>query len=160
MSTVMARRVASLPERGAPATWDKVIDVLAPDPADPARDELKRVAGVAASIIVAESPARNAMVMYGGGPQVRLYCVYGDDAITRDGVKEDPVTTSVTGSGWKLSLPCPPDDIEWTQRKLRSLSEHVTARREGEDVAEEDEAGGSKSAVNPMTVDKAAFLKP
>jgi len=160
MSTVIARRVASLPERGAPATWDKVIDVLAPDPGDPARDELKRVGGVAASVIAAESPAQNAMVMYGGGPRVRLYCVYGDDAITRDGVKEDPVSTSVTGPGWKLSLPCPSDDLEWTQRKLKSLSERVTARAEGEDVAEDDEAGASKSAANPLAVDKAAFLKP
>lgn len=160
MSSVLARHVASLPERGAPATWDKVIDILAPDPADPARDELKRVAGVAASIIAAESPAQNAMVMYGGGPRVRLYCVYGDDAITRDGVKEDPLATSVTGLGWKLSLPCPSDDVEWTQRKLKSLSDRVTARAEGEDVADEDEAGASNSAATSLTVDKAAFLKP
>ena len=137
-----------------------MINVLAPDPGDPARDELKRVAGVAASLIAAESPAQNAMVMYGGGPRVRLYCVYGDDAITRDGVKEDPVATSVTGSGWNLSLPCPPDDLEWTQRKLKSLSERVSARAEGEDVADEDEPGASKTAQNPLIVDKEAFLKP
>jgi hypothetical protein len=160
MSTVFARRVASLPERGAPTTWAKVVDILAPDPTDPARDELMRVGGIAASIIAAESPAQSAIVMYGGGPRVRLYCVYGDDAITGDGVNEDPLAASVTESGWKLSLPCPAEDLEWTQRRLKSLSERVTARKDGDELADEADAARSRSATNPLTVDKAAFLKP
>jgi hypothetical protein len=56
-----------------------VIDILAPDETDPARNELKKVSGVAASIIAAESPAQHAIVhVTAGGLRVRVYCVYGD----------------------------------------------------------------------------------
>jgi hypothetical protein len=160
MSTVVARRVASLPERSAPGTWEKVVDILAPDRNDPAREELLKVSGVAASVITAESPTQSAIVMYGGGPRVRVYCVYYDDAIARDGLNETPVATSVTGAGWKLSLPCPADDLEWTLRKLASLSDRVTARAEGEELSEDDNGRAQSSASNPLTVDKAEFLKP
>jgi hypothetical protein len=160
MTTVVARRVASLPERSAPATWEKVIDILAPDRDDPARDELKKVSGVAASVIAAESPASNAIVMHGGGLRVRLYCVYGDDAITREGLNEAAVASSATGDGWKLSLPCGPADLEWTQRKLKSLSERVTARAEGDELPDESEARADAGADDELTVNKAGFLKP
>ena len=159
MSTVVARRVASLPERSAPATWEKVIDILAPDENDPARDELKKVSGVAASIIAAESPAQHAMLMHGGGLRVRVYCVYGDDAITREGLNEAALASSATGDGWNLSLPCSSADLEWTQRKLKSLSARVTAREEGEDLPNEIEAS-AHAPGGELTVNRTGFLKP
>jgi hypothetical protein len=55
------------------------------------------------------------------------------DSITREGLNEAALASSATGDGWNLSLPCAAADLEWTQRKLKSLSARVTARVEGED---------------------------
>jgi len=161
VTTVSARRVASLPERSALATWDKIIDILAPDSSDPARVELTKVGGVAAMLIAAESPKDSPIVLYGGGVRARVYGVFGDDAIAREGLNEQSLGSSGTGEGWKLSLPCSLDDLTWVRRKLKSLSARVKARAGGEDVEDEEApdkaAGGAAASV---FVDRSEFLKP
>jgi hypothetical protein len=134
MSTVIARQVASSPVRSAADTWARIIAIIAPNTDDPARAALARVGGVAATLIGAEAPKDDAIVVFGGGPRARIYCIFGDDAGLDENLNEDPVKQSVTGAGWQVSLPCLPDDLEWVRRKLKSLSICVTARPIGEIV--------------------------
>lgn len=158
MSTVVARTIASTPDRTASETWAKIVSLLAPGRQDPARAELERVAGVAASSISSEAPKDDAFVVYGGGPRVRVYCAFGDDAVTRDGVTEEGLAESPTKGDWRLSMPVPPEDLEWSQRKLKALSTRVTARAVGDDVPDKD-AKEAKAESASAEVDRKEFFR-
>jgi hypothetical protein len=159
MSTKVRRSVASTPERTAMETWEKICELLAPDPQSPARAELAKVAGVAASTISSEGPKNDAITVHGGGPRAVIYCIYGDDAVSGDGVEEDAFSKSPTQDDWKMSLPIPKEDLEWSQRKLKSCSTRVTARAVGKDLEEDDQNSAAVRQSEPV-IDMKEFLKP
>jgi hypothetical protein len=154
--TVIARRFASVPERSAVDTWNAIVELIAPEPNSGARNDLAAVAGVACSLIASELSAP--IVVYGSGPRLRMYCLYGDDAIEGDNVAEGALTYVPTEGDWRMSLPCPEEELEWVQTSLRS-SARVSARHEDEEVDDEkseDRATGSEGAP---TVNLDAFLR-
>jgi len=160
VSTVITRRVASTPNRTASATWAKIASLLAPDAKGDARQELMRVSGVASSSIASEATKTDPIVVYGGGPRVRVYCAFNDDAITGDGVSEDALPRSPTGDGWRLSIPFPEEDMTWAKAELARLSSKVTARAAGAEVSEEA-ASTSQGATSVLaTVDTEEFYRP
>ena len=149
MATVIARTVASIPQRNASETWEKIISLLAPDPNGAARAELHKVAGVAASSIASEASKDDAFIVSGSGPQVRIYCAYGEDAVSGDNLDESAFKESPTKDGWQMSIPCLPEDVEWSQRKLKSDSKLVTARATGEKyAANESDASQSRAGLS------------
>lgn len=79
--TVLARTIRATPHRPADEAWEVIVGLLAPT-AGQARDELMRVGGVASSLIASEAPKEDAMVVWGAGPRVRVYCLFGEDAVT------------------------------------------------------------------------------
>jgi hypothetical protein len=121
--TVLARVVRATPFRPAGEAWDVIVALLAPD-GGAARAELMKVAGVATSLIAAETPKDDKIVVWGGGPRVRVSCVYGDDAITGDYANETKLARSPTGGDWRMSLPCPEEDLTWVQAALDKKSKH------------------------------------
>ena len=162
--TIVARTLISLPERSASATWEQIVQLIAPDARSSARRELAAVAGIACGCITDEALADNALVVYGVGPRLRIYALYGDDAIEGDGANESPVSYVPTDGDWRMSIPCLPDDLEWVQRSLNATSRRVTARAVGAAVEEDSDddpnrssppAGGAAS----LTVDRGAFLR-
>ncbi|HXI72521.1 MAG TPA: hypothetical protein VNN22_19430 [Verrucomicrobiae bacterium] len=158
MATVISRTFASTPQRTAGETWTAIMKLLAPDAASAARAELQKVAGVAASAIVSEAPANDAIYVYGEGPQIRIYCVFGENAVSQDGLNEDPLIEIPTAGSWKMSLPCLPEDLDWTEKKLKTLSSRITARATGKDVEYEHEKKPRASAE--VALNLAEFLKP
>jgi hypothetical protein len=152
--TVYARRIASVPARSAVETWSAVVELIAPDPSSSARSDLAAAAGIAHSVIASE--VEGPFVLFGEGPRVRVYCVYGDDALLDDDVNENPLPHDPTEGDWHLSMPCPPEDLEWVQRKLVS-STRVSARDENADVDD----GGYAESKSPkgLTVDQDAFFR-
>jgi hypothetical protein len=157
MSAIAARRVASTPTRTVTQTWAKIVELIAPDPNSAARKELALVAGVACSSISSEAIKDAAIVVWGGGPRVRVYCLFDEDAITRDDVNEDPLSKSPTEGDWNMSIPCLPEDVAWSKAKLASVTSRITARSMNEDVADEE----PKAAVVPasMSIKLTEFLK-
>lgn len=153
MSGLVSRRVASTPVRTAAATWKQVIDLLAPSESAPARVELLKVRGVACSSIASEATKDCPIVVFGGGPRVRVYCVFGDDALTGDGVDESPLVTAPTDGDWTMSIPCLAEDLSWCRGELASISNRVTARAVGTDV------GAGASADAEPTIDIEEFRK-
>ncbi len=99
----------------------------------------------------------DAFVVYGSGPQVRVYCIFGDDAITGDGVNEDPLRDAPAEGDWRMSVPCLPEDLDWTQKKLKTLSNRVTARATGEAV--HDEKTKEAKASPGLVINIEEFLK-
>jgi hypothetical protein len=156
MTSVVVRRVASTPSRTASETWAFIISLLAPDPKSQVRAELAAATGVGCSAISSEATKEDPIIVHGTGPSVRVYCVFGDDAITGEAVNEDPLTQTPTEGDWLMSIPCPPEDLKWSQSSLSAASKRITARAVGK------EEHTSKNATNdlPLTVNLGEFLKP
>lgn len=157
MSTLVARRVASMPSRTAAQTWEKIVQILAADPRSPAREELAEAAGVACSSISSEAIKEAPIVVWCGGPRVRVYGVFDEDAITGDGVNEDALSKSPTEGDWRMSIPCPPEDVQWSNGKLSAVTKRISARSLDDDIADESD---SASAARSLTINAEEFLKP
>lgn len=156
MSTLFARRVASAPVRTAVQTWAKIVEIVAPNPESPARKELEKVGGMACASIASEAPKEAPIVIWGGGPRVRVYCVFDEDAITQDGINEDALPRSPTTGDWRMSIPFLADDAAWSAASLAAASNRVTARSVGDDVPDEELLAGS---ATPLNINLAEFLK-
>ena len=155
MSTVLARRVASTPVRAAAQTWAKIVEIIAPDPESPARKEMAKVAGTACASIASEAPKDAPIVIWGGGPRVRVYCVFDEDAITQDELNEDALPKSPAQGDWRMSIPFLPDDVAWSSASLAAASSRISARSVGDEVEEADTAAAKSS----LSINLAEFLK-
>ena len=155
--TVVARRVAATPARSASEAWSIVVNLIAPAGSS-ARAELEGIAGVASCIIAEEAMNSDACVVYGVGPRLRVYCVYNDAAIAGEGTHEAPLTFCPTDGDWRMSLPCPADDLDWVQKALAERTTRVVARKAGTDI-EEEEADTPAAAKGAVVVNREAFLQ-
>lgn len=159
MSTV-ARNFASVPQRSSRDTWTGIVNLLAPDSSSDSHKELLQAAGVASSLIARESMESAPIVVYGGpGPRVKVFCVYGTDAIGGDRVNETALATVPTQGDWKVSLPCPADELSWVRDALKAESSRITARDMTTSVADETDEDEAQKAAAGQSVDLEAFLK-
>ncbi len=155
--TVVARRLASIPARLASETWLRVIDLVAPTNTS-AQDELRRVTGIASSLITREAMKESPIVVTGNGPRIRLYCVYGEAAIEGEGVNEAALPSSPAESEtWAMSLPCPTDDLSWVNASLKRHSSRVTARDLAETSPPDTE---EKTSASEASINLESFLRP
>jgi hypothetical protein len=155
--TVLSRKIASIPVRSASATWLRIVDLVAPTNAE-ARTELLAVTGVAASLVAREAMTTSPVIVAGKGPQLRLYCVHGEEAVEGTHVNEAALPASPAESeGWTVSLPCPKGDLSWVQESLKPISERITARDEEDRFLPdlEEEASEGSASINTES-----FLRP
>ncbi len=155
--TVVARRIVATPARSASEAWAVIIDLLAPEHASDARRELESVAGIVSNLIADETFSGTPAVVYGSGPRIRLYCLYGEEAISGDNASETAFAFNPTDGDWQMSLPCPEEDIGWVIETLRKKTSRITARNMYETVDENGDSDGSKSS-NGFEIDKEAFF--
>lgn len=155
--TVIARRIIATPARSASDAWAVMVELLAPDRDSDARKELESVAGIASNLIADESFEHAAGVVYGSGPRVRLYCLYGDAAISGENASEASLAFNPTEGNWQMSLPCPTEDLEWVRTALKSKSSRITARDIDEDIDEKNDSSGQKSSAS-FDLDREAFF--
>jgi hypothetical protein len=162
-ATVVKRVVCSTPKRDSVETWDKVMELLTQGKQGAARDELKSISGIAASLITEKAPKDSAITAECAGPRTRIYCLFDEDAIDGSDAKEDPLGYDPLAGDWTLSLPCPTDDLAWVQRALKAKSTRITARDMAEKLGEQP-ASSSNALQAPMqaadfSFDAEAFLK-
>lgn len=162
--TVVARTFVSVPERSASDTWDAIVRLLAPDFSSAARVDLAAIAGVVCSCISDEALSNDAIIVYGVGPRLRIYALYGDDAIEGERANESALSWVPTDGEWRMSIPCPEDDLRWVQAKLKNSSARATARVLGSDIADDDDepprsASGVSRGGRSDSVDLDAFLR-
>lgn len=155
--TVVARRIIATPARPASEAWAVMVDLLAPDKQSGARKELESVAGIASNLIADEAFDSAAGVVYGSGPRVRLYCLYGDKAISGDRASESALAFNPTEGDWQMSLPCPAEDLTWVRDALKEKSSRITARNVDEDIEEEGDSEGRKASAG-FEIDTEAFF--
>lgn len=157
MSTVASRAFASSPARAADETWLAIVELLTGGKVGAARDELQAVTGTASSLIADHAPESAAIVVTCDGPRTRIRCVYDEDAIEGTGLNEEPIGFDPLNGDWKISLPCPDEDLDWVKASLARQSERITARA----VSESVKSGLDRSATagtNAFEIDVAGFL--
>jgi len=155
--TTVARRIRAAPERSAIEVW-RVIETLISQDGSGARRELDTASGVAASLIGDEAPKDSPIVVAGSGPRLRIYCIYGDDAVTGEGSNESDLATDPTNGDWRMWLPAGDEDIEWVSEALTRRSNRITAYNPKVDEPGTDKASVSEPAE--FTVIPEAFKRP
>ncbi len=127
------RDIASIPARCASDTWDAIVTLItAKGSVDVG--QLKTASGTIASLITDEFPAQSPFILEGSGPQLRIYCSYGFNAIEAgDGI--DPLTFNPTERNWTLHVPCDAANLTWVKNALKG-----TPRIKAFDIAKADRA--------------------
>jgi hypothetical protein len=156
--SVVSRKLRATPVRSSSDTWKAIALLLAPDESSDAHVELMSVSGTAASLISSDAMRDAAVVCTGSGPRVRIYCLYGEDAITGDDANESPLQHRPTDEDWKVSLPCPTNDLDWVNRSLKKNSSRITARDMSERLGPTEEEK-EKSSSASASVNTEAFLR-
>lgn len=77
-------------------------------------------------MIAAEAWSGTPLVISGVGPQLRIYCLHGENAIVGDDAHEDALTWSPIDGDWKAEIPCPPEDLEWVSAAAAEVSTRFT----------------------------------
>ena len=156
MSTVASRTFRSNPQRDALQTWNAIVDLLTRGKTTANRTELLSVGGVAASVIAEQGPKGAPIVVTCDGPRTRIYCLYDEDAIDGSDANEDELGFDPLSGDWRLSLPCPEDDLAWVQAALKKQSSRITARDLDAQVSTDDSATTAKSET--LVLDPKGFL--
>ncbi len=155
--SIVARKVISCPVRTGSETWAIIANLIAGNDQS-ALSEFNAVTGVAASLIVDEHFQKNPLVVVSKGPRLRIYCLYGEDAVTGEDANEDELSWQPTKSDWMAFLPCPEEELEEMKKILKSRSTHFAIY----DLVKgyEDSSDSKKSESSPdFEIDVEAFKK-
>jgi hypothetical protein len=110
------RDISSVPLRTALETWDRFVQLVS-GPGALYLDELKTAGPVIATIIGDELLSERPLLLEGVGPQLRVYCRYGAEAI-QEGADVDPLTWTPTAGDWTLHVPCDAENLAWVKAAL------------------------------------------
>ncbi len=157
MTTVASRIFRSTPHRDATETWDAIIELLTQGKNTDARHELSAVVGIASCLIAEQAPKSAPIIVTCDGPRTRIYCMYDDDVIDGSDASEERLGFDPLKGEWKISLPCPRDDLDWVQLALEKHGDRITARDVATGLAS-DETPATRSPL--LTLDVEGFLKP
>lgn len=156
MSATRVRRAfAATPVRYAVTTWNAIVDVLAPDGAA-GRATLHGATGVAASLIAAEAWRAMPLIVSGVGPQLRIYCLYGEDAILGEDTSEAGLSWSPTDGDWRMEIPCPPEDLDWVTAAIADVSPRIEVV---DNSVKRESAAAEPAAGAAPAIDAEAFLR-
>lgn len=142
--SVISRRFAASPARTAADVWDAIVNVIAAD-SDAVKQQLKSITGVIASIISDETPANSPITIIGKGPRLRVYCLYGDDALG-DEANEAALTWKPFESEWEVYFPVEEVDYDWVTKELQKKHTRFKTFKAGEKInGEEDKAAADRT---------------
>ena len=130
------RDISSIPLRSGSETWARFVELVSGVDSNDA-EHLAAAGGVIASIIADEIPADRPFLLEGVGPQLRIYCRYGAEAI-QEGDDVDPLTWNPTAGDWTLYVPCDGENIGWVGNALSKISRRLKVFDVAESGARED----------------------
>lgn len=121
--SVTSRKFAACPERTSTQTWEKITDVLCKD-SPSAKIEFNSVIGGVSSVICDEIPKDSPIIIRGSGPLIRIYCLYGEDAILGLETSEEEVTWNPFIEDWKVYVPCDKDEMDLMKKVIENKSDN------------------------------------
>jgi hypothetical protein len=119
------RDLASVPLRTASETWNQLVELVTGVSSQDV-NQLRAAAGTMGSIITDEHPKDRPIIFEGVGPQLRIYLLYGEDAVSA-GEEVDSLTWAPTAGNWTLHVPCDAENLEWVRRSLGRTSPRIKA---------------------------------
>jgi len=159
--SIVARHFAATPERLPSATWNK-ITALVCSGEQKATAEFQKVAGLASSVIADRSMENHPLIIVNDGPRLRVYCLYGDKAISEDDRNEAPLSWNPVAGKWHGYLPCGAEDFDEYASLVKSQSSRFSVYNV-EEGFEQDEGKpeNEKAAVaaGGLKIDWEAFSK-
>lgn len=107
-----------------------------------------------ASIITDEHPAERPIVLEGVGPQLRIYCRYGLEAV-EEGSSVDALTWNPTAGDWTMHVPCDDENIPWVIASLKQAAPRIKVFDVAEEVGGDDgeTSAGRSSKTASIVVD-------
>jgi hypothetical protein len=157
MSTV-ARHFTASPARLSSATWQAISGLICKSDRDAAA-EFAKVGGLASSLINEKFFADNPLVLKNKGPRLRVYCIYGEDAITGEDANESDLTWSPTSDEWQAFLPCSADEYDEMTASLKGKSVKFSIYNIEKGIPDDTENEMADSAAAVASVDWGAFKK-
>ncbi len=157
--SIVARRIRATPERSAMETWKFIVGLISRAGSE-AGKEFQAAGGVAASLVADETPRAAPIVVAGCGPRLRIYCLYGDDAVTGDDSNEADLTWDPTDGDWKMWLPAAREDLEWVQAELAKCGTRIAAYDLEKGEIPEEPATSSNGRHAQISVNVEAFKRP
>jgi hypothetical protein len=116
---VINRYVKASPTRTSSETWAAIKTMLVGSDLN-AKIEFEKVTGVISAHIGEEKLKNHPLILTGGGPRVRIFCHYGDDAIEIDS-NESLIKDYDFKTDWKILVPVESGD-EWVRDELANRS--------------------------------------
>lgn len=132
--SVISRKFAACPARTAGQTWDVIVNIIT-NGEEKAKEDLNSISGIVASIISDETPKSNAIIVIGTGSRLRIYCLYGDDAIS-DEANEAALTWKLFEAEWEIHFPVEEVDLEWVTKLLKEKGSRFKTYKAGDGIKE------------------------
>jgi len=151
--SVVARRFAASPARIPSSTWEKIVNVISVD-SDSTKKELNAIAGIVSSLIADETPLNDAITVIGSGPRLKIYCLYGEYAIS-DEPNETTLSWKPFEDDWEIFFPVHEPDLDWVTKALKEKNSRFKTYKIGNKIDEEQtEENNSGSAHLTINIDK------
>ena len=121
--SIIIRKIASSPKNNASKTWDIITEIVCHKSLDH-RKEFLKVKGGVCSVISEKTPKDRPIIIRGNGPLLRIYCLYGDDAVDSEEVSEDVLNWNPLSKNWIVYVPCPKSEIDGLQSFFKNQCEN------------------------------------
>jgi hypothetical protein len=162
MSTIVARRYLASPVRLSSAVWREITLLIAQADSS-AQAEFDKVKGVASNLINEQALENYPLVVKNKGPRLRVYCLYGENAMDGGDQNEDSLSWNPTANAWHAFLPCLPSEVEEMKRIIAGKSKKFTVydiEQGMPDAEEEDDSVEASKEAAKTTVNWGAFNEP
>jgi len=157
MSTV-ARKFSASPARLASETWSAIAALVCGSD-QKALAEFAAVIGIGSSLLNDQLFEANPMVVISKGPRLRIYCIYGEDAISGEDANEESLSWKPTEEEWHAFLPCTEDELKEITKALKSKSNKFSAYDVDVGLPEDAKDHVENLDSAKASVDFAAFKK-
>lgn len=156
--SIVARKFNASPARLSSETWAAISTLVCGDD-EKALAEFTVVTGIGSSLLNDQLFEANAMVVVSKGPRLRIYCLYGEDAISGEDQNEEPLSWKPTEEEWHVFLPCAADEIKEIKKALKSKSNKFSAYDVDVGLPEDATDHMENSDSAKASIDFAAFRK-
>jgi hypothetical protein len=156
--SIVARKFNASPARLSSETWTAIASLVC-DGDKKALTEFAAVTGIGSSLLNDQLFEASPMVVISKGPRLRIYCLYGEDAISGEDANEEPLSWKPTEEEWHAFLPCTVDELKAIKIALKSKSNKFSAYDVEVGLPEDAKDHAESSDAAKATIDFAAFKK-
>ncbi|MEJ7821605.1 MAG: hypothetical protein WKF85_04745 [Chitinophagaceae bacterium] len=146
----VSRRFAASPARTPSVTWDAIVGIISAQ-SETVKKDLNAITGIVSSLIADETPTKDAITIIGYGPRLRIYCLYGDDALA-DESNEASLSWSPFEKDWEIFFPVEESDLSWVTKALLEKNSRFKTYKLGDKIPDEEKEEAAPSNFNQLSI--------